>query len=255
MQIYVCVKHVPDSGAIIELAGDTVYKTDAVKYIPSPFDEYGIEEALKLREAHGGEVVIVCAGGAGAVSTIRAALAMGADRAIHIVNEGLFTDSSLMAKAAARCIAEDAAPDIVFTGKQSIDSEGGRFPYFLADELNAPVINDVSGLTVSEKSVIAVREIGGGKRQKIAAAMPCVIGATRGLNEPRYPKLPDIMKAKKKPVREVDASSLSLGASPLPKLEKLEILPERSGAKLFSGSISEQVRELVRVLRDEERVL
>lgn len=255
MQIYVCVKHVPDSGALIELAGDASYKTDSVKFIPSPFDEYGIEEALALREKHGGEVVVVCAGDAGAISAIRAALAMGADRAIHIVADGQFTDSALAAKAAAQCIAKDAAPDLVFTGKQSIDSEGGRFPYFLAKELNMPVVNDVGSLTMEEDRVLVLREIGGGKRQKIEAPRPCVLGATRGLNDPRYPKLPDIMKAKKKPVTEVAAASLSLGESPSPRLEKLEILPERSGAKLFEGGVPEQVRELLRVLRDEERVL
>ena len=231
MQLYVCVKHVPDSGAIIELNGDTAYKTEAVKYIPSPFDEYGIEEALQLRDKHGGEVIIVCAGEAGAVSTIRAALAMGADRAIHILTEGLFTDSVLAARAAAKCISNDGPADLVFTGKQSIDSEGGRFPYFLGKELGMPVVNDVSGLTVAETEVVAVREIGGGKRQKIAAPRPCVIGTTLGLYDPPYPKLPDIKKANKKPVSEMAASLLGLGASALPRPGKHVILAERAGAR------------------------
>lgn len=254
MQIYVCVKHVPDSGAIIELDGQKGYKTDNVKYIPNPFDEYGIEEGLKLREKHGGEVVIFCVGPEGALSTIQAALAMGADRAIHIVTEQLFTHSCAVAKDIAQQIKEEGTPDVIFTGKQSIDSEGGQFPYFLAQDLGLPVINDVSGLNIDGTQVMASREIDGGKKQKIATALPCVIGATRGLNEPRYPKLPDIMKAKKKPVKKV-ASSNSGGLCSSPLIESLEIMPERSGAKTFNGSLTEQVQELIRTLRDEERVI
>lgn len=254
MQIYVCVKHVPDSGALIELSGEKSFAQDNVKFIPNPFDEYGVEEALKLKGD--GEVVIVCAGNAGAVSSIRAALAMGADRAIHIVTEGPFTDSALMAEAIAKSIRQDGSPDMVFTGKQSIDSEGGRFPYFLAKELKMPVINDISGLEVRDDCVIASREVGGGGvRQRLRAVRPCVLGTTRGLNEPRYPKLPDIMKAKKKPVQEIPVAALGLPERCSPVLEKLEMLPERSGAKMFDGDLSTQIRELLRVLREEERVL
>lgn len=253
MQIYVCVKHVPDSGALIELSGEKSFVEGNVKFIPNPFDEYGIEEALKLKGD--GEVVIICAGNTGAISSIRAALAMGADRAIHIVTEGVFTDSALMAEAIANAIRQERAPDIVFTGKQSIDSEGGRFPYFLAKELNMPIINDVSGLEVYDDCVIASREVGGGVRQRLRAVRPCVLGTTRGLNEPRYPKLPDIMKAKKKPVHEILIDSLSLSKRCSPVLEKLDLLPERAGAKMFDGDLNTQIMELLRVLREEERVL
>ncbi len=254
MQIYVCIKHVPDSGALIELAGDTAIAETNVKFIPSPFDEYGIEEALKLKGD--GEVVVVCAGNAGATSSIHAAMAMGADRAIHIVTEGTFTNSAQAAEAVAKAIANDGKKaDLIFTGKQSIDSEGAQFPYHLAKELSVPVINDVSGLEINGDSLIASREIGGGVRQRISASLPCVLGATRGLNEPRYPKLPDIMKAKKKPIEKVEMASLGLSAKNTPVLEKMELVPERAGAKLFDGDINAQIQELLRVLREEERVL
>lgn len=253
MQIYICVKHVPDSGALIELDGDKAFLADNVKFIPNPFDEYGIEEALKLQ--NGGETIIVCAGNAGAISSIRAALAMGADRAIHVVTEGSFTSSAHMAEAIAKAIKEDGNPDLIFTGKQSIDTEGGQFPYFLAKEINMPVISDVSALEVKENEVFAIRELGGGVSQRISATRPCVIGATRGLNEPRYPKLPDIMKAKKKTVKEVAVASLGLSEKNIPILEKMELVPERSSAKMFAGDMDAQIKELLRVLREEERVL
>lgn len=253
MQIYVCVKHVPDSGALIELDGEKAFIADNVKFIANPFDEYGIEEALTLKDK--GEVIIVCAGNAGAITSIRAALAMGADRAIHIVTQGSFTNSAQVAEAIAKTIQQDGTPDLIFTGKQSIDSEGSQFPYFLAKALSVPVINDVSGLEIVENDIIASREIGGGVRQRIRASRPCVLGTTRGLNEPRYPKLPDIMKSKKKPVQEVPIESLTLAEKNTPVLEKMELLPERSGAKMFTGSVDAQVQELLRVLREEERVL
>lgn len=255
MQIYVCVKHVPDSGALIELDGDTSFVEGNVKFIPSPFDEYGIEEALTLNKKHGGEVVIVCAANSNATSSIRAALAMGATRALHIVTEGQFTNSTTIAAAVAEAITNDGNPDIVFTGKQSIDSEGSQFPYRLAHALKMPVVNDVTGLEITEAVASVTREIGGGIRQQISAAMPCVIGATRGLNEPRYPKLPDIMKAKKKPIQEIPVENLTSASTPSPILEHLEMVPERSGAKMLEGDVSAQIEELVRTLREEERVL
>lgn len=255
MQIYVCVKHVPDSGALIELDGPTSFSEGNVKFIPSPFDEYGIEEALKLNKEHGGEVIIVCAGNSNATSSIRAALAMGATRAIHVVTEGVFTESPAVAKAVAQAIKNDGSPDLIFTGKQSIDSEGGQFPYRLAKELGMPVVNDVTGLSLADGKASVTREIGGGMRQMISAATPCVLGATRGLNEPRYPKLPDIMKAKKKPIQEIAVDTFDTSGTIAATLTKLELVPERSGAKMIEGDIAAQVTELVRVLREDERVL
>lgn len=255
MQIYVCVKHVPDSGALIELDGATSFVEGNVKFIPNPFDEYGIEEALTLNKEHGGEVIIVCAGNNGATSSIRAALAMGATRAIHVVTDGQFTNSTTIAKAFAQAITQDGTADLIFTGKQSIDSEGGQFPYRLAKELSLPVINDVTALTLSDSSASLTREIGGGIRQHITATLPCVIGATRGLNEPRYPKLPDIMKAKKKPIQQIPVETLTVGESPSAVLSNLEMVPERAGAKMLEGDVSAQIAELLRTLREEERVL
>ncbi len=253
MQIYVCVKHVPDSGALIELAGDTSFVETSVKYIRSAFAEYGVEDALTLKGD--GEVIVVCAGNAGAVSSIRAALAVGADRAIHIQTEGTFTNTAQVAAAIAKAIQDDGKADLVFTGKQSINSEGAQFPYLLGKALGMPVINDVSGLEIQGDNVVASREIGSGVRQRLSTTLPCVLGATRGLNEPRYAKLPDIMKAKKKPVQEIALDSLGIAAPTTKTLEKMELLPERSSAKTFDGDVEAQVKELLRVLREDERVL
>lgn len=190
MQIHVCVKHVPDSGALIELSGEKSFAEGNVKFIPNPFDEYGIEEALKLKGD--GEVIIVCAGNTGAVSSIRAALAMGADCAIHVVTEGPFTDSALMAEAVAKVIRQDGSPDMVFTGKQSIDSQGGRFPYFLGQRAGDARHQRRQRAEVRDDCVITSRR---SRRRRAPApprARPC-----RGLTIPVYPKLPDIMRPRR----------------------------------------------------------
>ncbi len=256
MKICVCVKHVPDTAATIRLAGDNGFEDSEIKFVPNPYDEYGIEEAVSLVEKIGGEVVILTVGKAAAATTIRSAMAMGASRAILIKTEGQFLDSDLTARALKLAMEQDGLPDMIFTGKGSVDTESFQTQYRLADSLGMAVVNEVSTLTVDGSKAIAEREIGGGEKQVIEMNLPCVIGATKGLNEPRYPKFPDIMKAKKKEIKEMDLSELGIDDS-LGKvvIEKLEAVPERSGAKMLTGDIDAQVTELVRVLKEDEKVL
>ena len=256
MKICVCVKHVPDTAASIKIEGNNGFKDSEIKFVSNPYDEYGLEEAVTMVEKNGGEVVIVTVGKPEAAATIRGAMAMGAHRAILVKNKGQFLDSSLTAMALKAAIEEDGLPDMIFTGKGSVDTESFQTQYRLAKLLNLPVVNEVSKLTVSDGKAVAEREIGGGTRQVIEASLPCVIGATKGLNEPRYPKFPDIMKAKKKKIKEVDLSSLGIDESKeRVVIETLEPVPERSGAKILKGSVDEQVTELLRILKQEDKVL
>jgi electron transfer flavoprotein beta subunit len=147
-------------------------------------------------------------------------------------------------------------PDIIFTGKGSVDTETFQTQYRLAGYLGVPVVNEVSKLTVDGGKAVAELEVGGGEKQVIEMNLPCVIGATKGLNEPRYPKFPDIMKAKKKKIDQMSLADLGIDASAgAVTLEKLEPVPERSGAKMIEGSVDEQVTELIRVLKEDEKVL
>ncbi len=256
MKICVCVKHVPDTAASIKLAGDKGFEDSEIKFVSNPYDEYGIEEAVSLVEKHGGEVVIVTIGKASAVTTIRSAMAMGAHRAILVKTDSQFLDSDLTAKALKVAMDQDGLPDMIFTGKGSVDTESFQTQYRLAKFLGMPVVNEVSNLIIDEGKAIAQREIEGGEKQVIEMSLPCVIGATKGLNEPRYPKFPDIMKAKKKEIKEIDLLELGIEASQgKVTLEKLESVPERSGAKMLEGSVDDQVTELVRILKDDEKVL
>lgn len=256
MKIFVCVKHVPDTAASIKLAGETGFDDSEIKFIASPYDEYGIEEAVSLVEKNGGEVVIVTVGKDAAVSTIRGAMAMGAHRAILVKTDSQFLDSSLTSKALKAVIEQDGAGDIIFTGKGSVDTESFQTQYRLAGLLEMPVVNEVSSLSIDDGKAVVEREIGSGEKEVIEMNLPCIIGADRGLNEPRYPKFPDIMKAKKKEIREIELSSLELDESQaMVEIEKLELVPERSGAKMIDGSVDDQASQLVKILKQDEKVL
>jgi electron transfer flavoprotein beta subunit len=256
MKIIVCVKHVPDTAATIKVAGDNGYEEGGVKFVVNPYDEFGIEEAVRIVEKQGGEVVILTVGKQAAVSTIRSAMAMGAHRAILVKTDSQFLDSRLTALAMQAVIEQDGMPDLIFTGKGSVDSETFQTHYRLARSLALPVVNEVSALTLAGDKAVAHREIGGGQKQVIEMGLPCVIGATKGLNQPRYPKFPDIMKAKKKAIKEIDLADLDVDAGAgRVRLEKLESVPERSEARLMAGAMGDQVSELIRILREEEKVI
>ena len=259
MQIYVCVKHVPDTAATINIVGDTGYKDTACKFIINPYDEYAVEEAVqRVEKAGSGEVIVVTVGPEAAVSTMRAAMAMGAHRGILVKVQGQFLDSTLTSLALKAAIEQDGdgAPDIIFTGKNAVDTEGFQTQYRLAAAMNLPVVSEVVNLEIDNGQAVVEREVGGGTREVLEMKLPCIIGATKGLNEPRYPKFPDIMKAKKKEIKEIDFDQLGLDTSvDQTELLKLEAVPERSSAQIMQGSIREQVIELVRILREDDKVL
>lgn len=256
MKIFVCVKHVPDTAASIKLAGETGFEDSEIKFISNPYDEFGIEEAVSIVEDKGGEVVVLTVGKPEAESTIRSALAMGAHRAILVTTDSQFLDSSLTASALKEAIEQDGLPDMIFTGKGSVDTESFQTQYRLANLLGMPIANEISTLTIDGDKALAERETGGGEKQVVEMGLPCVVGATKGLNEPRYPKFPDIMKAKKKEVKQLTLADFGIDPSQGGvTIEKLELVPERSGAKMLEGAVDDQVDELVRILKEDEKVL
>ncbi|MDJ0782450.1 MAG: electron transfer flavoprotein subunit beta/FixA family protein, partial [Desulfosarcinaceae bacterium] len=201
------------------------------------------------------EVIAVTVGQAAAAATLRQAMAMGAARGILVTVDGQFLDSITTAKALQAAIAKDGQPDLILAGKGAVDTEGFQTAYRLAAAMNLPVVNEINGLEVADGKAVVQREMDGGTRVKMAVNLPCVLGATKGLNEPRYPKFPDIMKAKKKPVAQMPLADLGVAAESTTELTKLEAVPERSGAEMLSGDLKGQVSELVRILKDEEKVI
>jgi electron transfer flavoprotein beta subunit len=255
MRIYVCVKHVPDTAANINIVNGTSYDT-RVKYVPNPYDEYAVEEAVSLVEKTGeGEVIGLCVGSSAAVNTLRAVMAMGVQRSILVKTDGQFPGHVITAKAMAKVIEQEGPGDLVFTGKQSVDSEGMQTPYHLAAQLGLPVVNGIVTFSLNNTTAVVQREIDGGTRQTLSVKTPCVLGAAKGLNNPRFPKLPAILKAKKKEIKEIEISSLEITDNGAYCLKDLEPVQERSKAKILDGSIEESVASLVKILREEEKVI
>jgi electron transfer flavoprotein beta subunit len=256
MQIYVCVKHVPDTAANIKIVGENGFDDAGCKFIANPYDEYAVEQAVQLVEKNGGEVIVVSVGKPAAAATLRAAMAMGAHRGILVTVESQFLDSQITARALAAAIGQDGQPDVVFTGKSAVDSEGFQTLYRLAGAMNLPVVNEINKMSLGDGKATVSREIGGGAREVLEVSLPCVLGTTKGLNEPRYPKFPDIMKAKKKPVKEVALADLNVSSDGAgSELLTLEKVPERSGAKMLEGDVRQAVEALFRILKEEEKVI
>jgi electron transfer flavoprotein beta subunit len=137
-----------------------------------------------------------------------------------------------------------------------VDSEGFQTLYRLAAAMGLPVVNEINRLEIVDGKATVGHEIGGGARELLEVALPCVLGTTKGLNEPRYPKFPDIMKAKKKPVKEVAIADLGVSVDGAQsELVKLEKVPERTGAKMLGGDVRQAMEELVKILKEEEKVI
>lgn len=256
MQIYVCVKHVPDTAANIKIVGENAFEEGGCKFIANPYDEHAVEQAVQLVEEHGGEVVVVSVGKVAAATTIRAAMAMGAHRGILVTVDKQLLDSQTTARALKAAIEQDGKPDIIFTGKGAVDSEGFQTLYRLAAAMNLPVVNEINKMKIGNGKATVEHEISGGAREVLECPLPCVLGVTKGLNQPRYPKFPDIVKAKQKPLKQVAISDLGVSVDGAQsELIKLEKVPERSGAKMLHGDIRQALEELVRILKEEEKVI
>lgn len=249
MNIAVCVKQVPDTETKIKISDDKKWiKEDEINFILNPYDELAVEEGLKLKETIGGEVTIISLGPERVASTIRSALAMGADKAIHIISEKNPLDPLVIAKALAEVL-KNGNYDIILTGKQAIDDDHAQMAALLSEILDLPAITVVTKLDINDTRVIAQRQIEGGF-EKIECNLPVIISTQRGLNEPRYASLKGIMAAKRIPI---DEKNLDLSSD---KIEILEINypPEKPPGKIV-GEGSEAVPELVRLLREEAKVI
>ena len=256
MKIYACVKQVPDTETRLQIKSDKTGIEDAgVKWVLNPYDEYAIEEALKVRETKGGTVTVISLGPKSRVTeALRTALAMGADDAIVIdTNEAL--DADVTARALAAAITREGAPDLIFAGKLAIDDNAASVPQMLAERLNLPHVTVVTKLTV-DQTITAERESEGGAREIFEIRGACVIAANKGLNTPRYASLPGIMKAKKKPLKEVSLAECGLDqVKPKVRLRDFQLPPDKPAVKMIAGDADAQARELVRLILEEAKVL
>jgi electron transfer flavoprotein beta subunit len=255
MNILVILKQTFDTEEKIVIQNGKISE-DGVEFIINPYDEYAVEEAIKLKEEHGGEVTVVTIGPDRAENALRTALAMGADKAVLVDDESLFGDEYTTAKVLA-AVAKKVGYDIILGGQMAVDSGAGQGGPRLAEELGINHVSTAVKLEVNGTSVRVERDVEG-DLEIVETSLPVLVTAQQGLNEPRYPSLPGIMKAKKKPLERWSADDLGLSAADVSA--KTEIVdqylpPKKEAGRILSGDLSAQVSELVQLLRNEAKVI
>ena len=255
MKIYVCVKHVPDSAATITIR-DTNQIDEAITFLLNPYDENAVEESRRLKAmVEGAEVVAVTLGKPAAADTLRSAMAMGADRGI-LISTDTSKDAIITARALAKVIFQDGPPDIIFTGRESIDSEGMQIMYRLGTNLHIPVASNVVTFSHIGQKVRVESEIEPGSRDVMEMTTPCVIGTAKGLNKPSYPTFPDIVKARKKLITTIPLESLDI-TPPVSGIDIVELRPsvEKRLQKELRGTPDEAAKKLITILKEKAKVI
>jgi electron transfer flavoprotein beta subunit len=257
MKIFVCLKQVPDTETRIQIKADRSGIDEAgVKWIMNPYDEYAVEEALRLKEAKGtGQVTVISVGPKARVTEVlRTAMAMGADDGI-LIDTHEHLDALQTGQALAGAIRKEGAFDLILTGKLAIDDNSASVPQTVAEKLGVPHVTVVSKLTHSD-GIQVEREIEGGGREVYRLNGPCLLAANKGLNTPRYASLPGIMKAKKKPLKELTLADVGISPGNIKvRLKDFQLPPEKPAVKMIAGDAATQAKELVRLLMDEAKVL
>ncbi len=254
MKIAVLVKSVPDTASELQVTPDgKSVATAQLKHVMSPYDEHAVEQAIRLKESHGAEVVVVSAGPPESKETIRTALAMGADA-------GVWADTGqaagLTAPGTARLLAaviKEIAPDLVFAGKQAVDDDGAQVPERVAELLGMAHASVITRFELSGSTAEVDREVEGGQIT-LEVPLPALFTMQKGINTPRYPTLPNIMKAKKKEIREsrpeqsgAATGGLEVLGMSLPRQQRL--------CKVIDGDGGERAKTLVRILMEDEKVV
>jgi len=262
MKILVGLKHVPDTETKIRVADGqaAIDESQVTKWIVSPYDEYALEAALRLREAGlAQEVLVVAAGRAASQASLRQGLAMGADRAV-LVDDARLERADALTRARALCgVVRAEGAGLVLLGKYGVGTDDGQTGPMLGELLGWPHAGGVSALELRDAGFRVERGVEGGVEIQ-EGRLPAVITCDKGLNDPRYPTLKGIMQAKKKPLDvrsavEVGVAEAELAAGPRVLWESLVLPPPRQRGRIVEGAPLEAARELARLLRDEAKVL
>ena len=256
MKIIVAVKQVParDSAIHIDSRGTWIEEDDLSFEINEP-DAYALEEALLLKEKHGGEVVVLCAGPERAGRTIREALAKGADRAIHIVSEDLVSLDTLgLARLLASAVSGEK-PDLILTGLQSDDLGLGQTGVVMAEALGIPHATIVMEVEKKDGFIRVKRELEDGWFQWVEMPLPALLTIQSGISKLRYATLMGIKKAKSKEIRRIDAQTLPATRGAPVSVERVYAPPRKKGARMIAGSATQSAAALAEILKFEVRVL
>lgn len=266
MKIGVLVKNVPDTETKIKLSSDrSAVEEQGIKWVMSTFDEYAVEAGLQLREKFKDDttVTVISLGPDRVVETLRTALAMGADDAVHVWDPAMEGGDSLCEARILAKVVGTMGFDIIFGGKQGIDYDASQVCAAVAEHLGIPQVQVVIGLDVKDDKtgLVAKRSVEGGT-EVVDVKLPAVVTCEKGLNEPRYASLPGIMKAKKKEIKKITMADLDdmnedqVGAAgSATKIVGFEPLSARPPCKMIEGEMPQQVSELVRALREDAKVI
>jgi electron transfer flavoprotein beta subunit len=255
----VCIAQVPDTETRIKIGGDGRHIDETgIKYIVSPYDEYALEEAIRLKEKQGGDVTVLAFGPDRVQQALRESLARGATKALHVKGDSGDADSLGIAKVLAAAI-KTVPHDLVFFGKQGVGTDNSLVGPMVAEILGYPQVNVVTHLEVADGKITAHREIEGAE-EIIEASTPAVITAQKGMNEPRYASLKGIMAAKKIAIESKSISDLGLSDSDIVNqrvtVVSLELPPEKSGGRKIDGSDpAAAAKEIVRYMKEEAKAL
>ncbi|MCM3086561.1 electron transfer flavoprotein subunit beta/FixA family protein [Bhargavaea ginsengi] len=257
MNIYALVKRTFDTEEKISVQNGQIAE-DGAEFIINPYDEYAVEEAIRVRDEHGGEVTVLTIGSEEAEKQLRTALAMGADKAVLINTEDDLDE--LDEFGASTIIAEylkDKDADLIIAGNVAIDGGSGQVGPRVAELLDINYVTTITELKVDGDKATVVRDVEGDS-ETIEAQMPLLVTAQQGLNDPRYPSLPGIMKAKKKPLEELELDDIDLDEDEVEvKVERVDVFlpPEKQAGRVLEGDLQDQVKELVQLLRNEAKVI
>jgi electron transfer flavoprotein beta subunit len=255
----VCVTSVPDTASVIKIGaeGNRIDET-GIKWILGPYDEYALEEALKITEARGGEVTAVTYGPDRAEAALRDCLARGAHKAVHVIGgETTLGDSAKIAEVLAAAL-KGREYDLILTGVQGVGTDSSQVGQMLAERLGLPHVAGISALELGDGTLTAEREVEGG-REVVGSPVPALLTCQKGLNEPRYAALKGIMAAKRKPVEKLQPGDLGIdeSAGGTFTIRSLELPPPKSAGTALPGADdpAAAARELVRLLREEAKAI
>ena len=258
MNSVVCISHVPDTESRIKIAGGTKVDEAGLKFIVSPYDEYALEEAIRIKEKSGGDVTVLTFGPDRAQQALREALARGATKAMHVKGDVSDADSLGIAKVLAAAI-KSLPHDLVFLGKQGVGTDNGLVGPMLAELLGYPQVNVVTKLEVGDGKLTARREVEAAE-EVLEAPTPAIVTAQKGLNEPRYSSLKGIMAAKKIAIDTKPLADLGLDENDILRQRvvtvSLELPPEKSGGRKVDGAdAAAAAREILKYIKDEAKAL
>lgn len=249
MNLIACMKRVPDTASQIRVGEDGRSVDPAgITYVVNPYDEFAVEECIKIKEQHGGEVSVLTIGPAESTKEIRHCLAMGADKALHVKDGAAPRDPLSTAKALVAAL-EGRSFDVLFFGKQAVDHDNAQVGLVVATLLDLPAVAEVVKVEVRDGGGVTVHREAEGNTEVVEVPTPCVLTAQKGLNEPRYPNLKGIMQSKKKPI---EAVAVEFTANAL-EVVAMEPPPARPEGRIV-GEGAAAVPELIRALRDEAKV-